>query len=213
MRIIGCCGAARAGKSTSADLLCRNGFTHYSFANSLKEYCAKEADFDRTELGWDWTLQSWTGPKTDRGRRFLQETSNEKRAVNQDFFIEELFKVIRADWEKGLTEVAVIDDFRYINECNLLLNFKQPLLYISSDKAESDWLTAYDNEEPWATHVSEIQWRLWLHTYPLYCYQIHNDRKDKSILKLQLDRFLDYSENFVTAPDLYLNNEFKLELL
>lgn len=213
MRIIGCCGAARAGKSTSSDILCtRSGFKHYSFANSLKEYCASIADFPRSELGWDFSAEAWTGPKTDRGRRFLQDTSNAKRAYNENFFIEELFKVIKQDTDSGEVEVALIDDFRYINELYTLSHAKQPLIYISNPKAEADWLAAFTLGEPWATHVSETQWRLWLHVNPLYCYEIHNT-SGKDLLKLQLDRFLDYSEHCNTAPDLYINNRLELEIL
>lgn len=214
MRIIGCCGAARAGKSTASDILCLNRWRnrHYSFANSLKEYCANTYynDYKRHEFGWDENSETWTGNKTERGRLLLQTVSNEMRAKNPAFFIQNLLQVIKHDQDE--INVAIIDDFRYINELDLLQSVRQPLLYIVDVFKEREWLRSYEKNEEWAIHISEVQWRLWTHVHSNYYYIIHNTEKDKTTLKMQLDRFAGYSEDFNTAPELFINNKLELEI-
>lgn len=213
MRIIAITGASRAGKSTTADILCtREDYKHYSFANSLKLYCANVYSGDRSELGWNYITEDWTGPKTVKGRQFLQKTADAKRAEEPYFFINSLLDTIKYDNFNHGIEVAVIDDTRFINELNLLFEFRQPILRLENTLKEVQWLIDYQAGEPAAIHMSEVEWRLWCQTYPYYLYHIYNN-STKDILKLQLDRFLDYSENFSTAPEVLINDNLELELL
>lgn len=164
--ILGFCGAIQAGKSTCSNLLCDNyeGYKQYSFAGAYKQYsfagalkqscCEVNPDVPKAAFGWNG--KNWNGPKTERGRKLLQEYGQAERDKNADVWLDKTVKQI----EKDHPYLAIIEDARHVNELEYIKNNNGIVIYVSRESKEQEFLDDYLNINE--IHPSECSWRLWL---------------------------------------------------
>lgn len=105
-------GRAGVGKTTSASILGQLLHKEYSihlesFATGVKNTAAM--------MGWD-------GKKDARGRKLLQDIGRVAREYNEDVWVKQALS--RASNSFSLSDIVIVDDWRFPNEFNFLNNTK-----------------------------------------------------------------------------------------
>lgn len=163
-------GASTGGKTTHADgmrLHLRSHGIHVareSFAAYLKEEAVR---------------RGWNGKKDTKGRMFLQELQYTlKHDYGDDIFARKMLENAMTDFNTG-NDVVIVDDHRFMVERNFLSTLNPKKIKVTFVKfydaqAETRWRKAFKALEPWAIHVSELEWR----AFPDEAWDViyHNDR-------------------------------------
>lgn len=152
--IIGICGAIQGGKSTSAKFLQKHipNSNLYSFADALKEECAKLFPIDKFQFGWNGF--DWTGDKTALGRRILEDFGAEKRKENKDYWINIIKDKIKSD----NSQISIIQDVRHFNELEYVKE-NGFVVYVSREVKEDEFINSITSGK--VPHCSETEWRFW----------------------------------------------------
>jgi hypothetical protein len=123
-------GRAASGKDTAAlHLISAHGFTRFAFADILKELCAHaEGVVTPADLGW--TGYSWTGPKSEIGRRMLQGIGHGAREVlGPDVWVGAMSLAINRTEPRP--ERVVVTDVRYPNEVDWVRQHRGLLIRVT----------------------------------------------------------------------------------
>ena len=155
VKYIGILGAQRSGKDTFGKISLKYFPSQYmlsAFADVLKEECS--TILPKEEIGWNG--KDWSGPKTDRGRKLLQEYGQARRNEIPDYWVDKLAAKTKA-YNNFCT---IITDVRYINEIEFVLQNKGIIVYIHN--AEKERLFLEEFKKTGIVHASELQWRLWM---------------------------------------------------
>jgi hypothetical protein len=154
--LIGILGAIGAGKSTFASYLQTNDvkYKRVSFADSLKDECSRL--IDPVEIGWNGV--DYTGKKTDKGRKLLQDYGYSKRQEYKDYWIIKLMRKLSSNPK----DVTICDDLRHINEIQYFLDLNGIILYIRRKSAEDTYIRDYIDKGKYIP--SEVEWRTWVST-------------------------------------------------
>lgn len=113
MRLIGIAGRMGAGKTTLAQALCAlHGQKKISFATPLKEIAK---------------LMGWDGVKDGPGRRLLQKLGAVGREYRSNLWIDMLDESL-----DHFTDDVVIDDVRFENEVDYVLNHGGMILWVEN---------------------------------------------------------------------------------
>lgn len=156
--VIGLCGPAGSGKSTVAKHLeDKYGAVRYGFATPLKEMVKRALDFSPQQVYGTQEEKEAIDPRYGHSARwFLQRIGTEGcRAVfGDDFWTKQCVDMI---WRQNPV-FAVIDDMRFLNEANAVLddtrfNGLVWRLHPVADAASEEHATAAGK------HASEEQWR------------------------------------------------------
>jgi len=126
--IIGFCGAAYAGKTTSANFLVKNfGFNKVSFAASLKENIGRQI-FGLSERQLYGDLKEEMDSRWGVSpRQILQLAGGKLREINGNVWIENLVRKIQA---YGKSANVTIDDVRYPNEVTVLTDLGAKIIRV-----------------------------------------------------------------------------------
>lgn len=116
--LIGFCGAAYAGKSSSAKyFINKYNFTQLAFASALKENIGKNIfglsdeqlyGTKKEEVDERWGLSA---------RQILQQSGNEMRKIHNEIWVKTLINTAK---QQGNAANIVVDDVRYPNEINAI---------------------------------------------------------------------------------------------
>ena len=147
-KLVGVLGAQRAGKDT---------FGKVVIAHDKSCKLSAFGDVLKEELGWNGN--DWSGPKSDRGRKLLQEYGEGKRREYSNYWIDRLHNKI-----KDYADCTIVTDVRYINEIEFVLKNKGDLVYIHNEKKEDEFIE--DFKKTGHVHPSELQWRIWMAGHP-----------------------------------------------
>jgi hypothetical protein len=156
--VIALCGPAGAGKTTAADYLIEKyGAVRYSFAQPLKEMVKRALDFTDEQVYGTQEQKEAIDPRYGHSPRwFLQRIGTEGcRAVfGDDFWTKQCVDMI---WRQN-RRLAVIDDMRFLNEANAVLDDERfnGLVWRLHPVADAESQTHADAA---GTHASEEQWR------------------------------------------------------
>lgn len=152
-RIVVICGPSGGGKSTHSQ-----GYASLTGARqlSLAQYLKDEA----MKLGWN-------GVKDIAGRRFLQELQYKlKDQHGEDVFVRKLVDKADKIFRNTKADTVVVDDHRFAVERAGFLAWKSrsksrivTFVKFEDQTAEERWEQAFLRCEPWAMHVSELEWR------------------------------------------------------
>ncbi len=174
MTVVSFCGAIKSGKSTVANMLLKNGtdYKAYAFGDALKEHCATLVP--KEEIGW--TGKDWSGLKTERGRKILQQEGEGKRKEDSNYWVQTLATQI----DKENPKFAIITDARHFNELDWCQKLGK-MVYVCNKKAEYDFIKDYQKRGTEALHRSEIEWRLWLLANPYKYLTLENNKSLKDL--------------------------------
>lgn len=166
--IIGLCGPIDSGKSYLAKrLVAELGFTRLAFADALKDWCATNAALPDSVSSFKpermkffgWTGTDWTGPKGEGAREILCEVGERMRKLDEGYWLKQLQqKVLYYQANKTPAINIVIDDPRYINELNWIVNQGGKVHILGPRRDAATWS---DSPPDFGSHPSECQWRAW----------------------------------------------------
>lgn len=143
IRVIGIYGKARSGKTTARKYLERYRCSVMSFADPLKNAIREIFGIPLNEL--------YTDHKTDRTRWILQFFGTDCcREIEPDIWVRKTNEKIQELQDNGET-LVVIDDVRFINEANMLLNNWNATLVKLVGPEDTETLEAHKQ------HISETQ--------------------------------------------------------
>lgn len=149
MRIIGLMGAAGSGKSTAATyLLTRYGATIYSLAGPLKELVKRAFELSHEQVWGTQAEKEAVDPRYNVSPRWLLQrigTEGCRAVLGKDVWTDALIGKIEDDQPV----VAVIEDVRFVNEAERIL-----------DAGGEVWRLEVDGGDlpNGACHVSEQEW-------------------------------------------------------
>lgn len=159
MKIIGLLGAAASGKSTIGTYLVQKyGATRYSFAYPLKEIVRRAFNMTDDQVFGSQTDKETVDPRYNVSPRWLLQrlgTEGIRAVFGEDVWWKNCLERIQAD----KPELAVIEDFRFLNEvCGFLqmnsgLDEKYPIVNIWRIEAPGERATEADQN-----HQSEAEW-------------------------------------------------------
>ena len=194
--ILGLCGAIQAGKSTCANYLCENyeGYKQYSFADALKESCAKNnPDIPKEEFGW--TGKDWSGLKTEPGRVKLQEHGQSERDKNINCWLDITFDKIAQE----KPDIAIIPDCRHINEIQKVIDNDGMMVYISRESKEEEFIQDYVKTNK--IHPSECSWRLWMVKNVTFMTRLYEINPMTILTTLDNNETMDYTKDQLNELD------------
>ncbi len=154
MKIIGLLGGAGSGKSETAKYLCaKYGGKLYSFAEPLKEIVRLAFDLSDVQVyGTQETKETVDDRYGVTPRWLLQRIGTEgiRNVLGPDFWWEHCMKRVLEDQP----ELAVIDDFRFVNETEGFLSLNDP------DRIVDIWRMEplRKNSDADQNHQSEAEW-------------------------------------------------------
>lgn len=130
MTLVALTGRLGSGKDTiAAHLISQHSFTRFAFADMLKSLCAHaEGVVTREDLGW--TGYSWTGPKSDVGRRMLQGIGHGAREIlGPDVWVGAMSLAINRVTPRP--DRVVVTDVRYPNEVDWVRHHRGLLIRVA----------------------------------------------------------------------------------
>lgn len=154
--LIGLCGAAGSGKSSAADVLCREyGFVQVAFADALRDMLCGLLAAQGIDHAWVTEPRLKERPIAAlgvSGRRLMQTLGDWGRSLDPDWWVQALARSIGlADRLPPGTATAhdriVISDVRYPNEAAWLRSRGGVLVHISREDAQAPASTAAHSSE------------------------------------------------------------------
>lgn len=154
--IIGLCGPAGAGKSTVAKhLVEKYGAFLYGFAQPLKEMVKRALDFTDEQVYGTQEQKETVDPRYGHSPRwFLQRIGTEgcRATFGDDFWTKQTLDSVYRQHPR----LAVIDDMRFINEANAVLDWEQGFVWRLHPPLDTE---SIDRMAAAGKHTSEAQWR------------------------------------------------------
>ena len=166
MKIIGLLGAAASGKSEAANhLVSKYGAVRYSFAGPLKEIVRRSFDLSDVQVYGTQVSKEAVDDRYNVSPRWLLQrigTEGIRNVFGEDFWWEYLMGQILSDQP----ELAVIDDFRFVNETEGFLTLNDGVLgtrvvdiWRMEPPANAEMTSSAD-----PGHQSEAEWMKCPHT-------------------------------------------------
>jgi hypothetical protein len=127
--VIGICGPAGSGKSTVAQYLIEKyGAVRYGFATPLKEMVKRALDFTDEQVYGTQEQKETVDPRYGKSPRwFLQRIGTEgcRATFGEDFWTKQTMDMIY----RQNPRLAVIDDMRFVNEANAVLDWNRGFVW------------------------------------------------------------------------------------
>jgi hypothetical protein len=153
MLVIAICGAAGAGKSTAGKYVSeRYGAEVFAFATPLKRLAKELFEFSDSQLYGTQAQKEATDPRYGFSPRQAFQRLNKLKAIfGSRIYADALVSSLRAAEARGC-RVAVVDDLRFCDEAEALLEAYPDTVILSLDNPERE--STAD-----AAHPSETEWR------------------------------------------------------
>tara|TARA_E500000331_G_scaffold345574_1_gene383306 strand:+ start:162 stop:713 length:552 start_codon:yes stop_codon:yes gene_type:complete len=136
---IAICGAICSGKTTlSHSLMTAFGMERYAFADTVKEYATDLFGMER------------------KNRKLIQDFAEKMKEIDEDVWIKNLDKTLT---NRGGMDNVVIDDLRFMNEYQYLLNHNFYIIRINIEKIDQLKRLRSTYPDNWIEHVDRLTHR------------------------------------------------------